>query len=106
MGDRRSTDLEDADFRDRREHERVILRPMNGHTKWVVAFVSTAIVVMLGALVRLDRAQVVQTSEAALAKATTNDKRIEVLATDVKGQLATLRDDVKEIKDLLKGERR
>lgn len=102
MIQRRSSDPDDADFRDSREYRGLMLRPRNGHTKWVVGVVSMAIVASLGTLVGLDRANIVRTGENALAKATANDKSIEVLATDVKGQLSKLDEDVGEIKALLK----
>lgn len=102
---RRSTDPDDADFSNKRELQ-LTLRPMNGHTKWVVGVVSMAIVAALGTLIGLDRAHLVRTSEAALAKATANDKSIVVLATDVKGQLLRLEEDVGEIKELLREQAR
>ena len=101
---RRNTDPEDSDFRERREVQLLTVRSMNGHTKWVVGVVSMAIVAALGGLVGLDRAQMVRTGESALAKATINEKRVEVLATDVQGKLSRLQDDVKEIKTLLQEE--
>jgi hypothetical protein len=77
---------------------------MNGHTKWVVGVVSMAIVAALGTLVSLDRMQLVTTSENALAKSTANERKIEVLATDVQGKLSRLQEDVREIKTLLQEE--
>lgn len=56
---RRATDSEQEDYRSQRHIlDPVVLRPLNGHTRWIVAAVGAAILSLAGWGILNDRAQI------------------------------------------------
>lgn len=74
------------------------VKALNGHTKWVVTVVSTALVVALGTLALSERDQLHETAERALEKTYVNETNIAVINTNLLQIQATL----EEIKTAVK----
>ena len=87
---RRATDSDESDYR----RERSMLRPLNGHVKWVVASVSAMGLTALVLLASSDRDRIDNAATAALAAAHSNEMRIAVIGTQLSQIQATL-DEIK-----------
>jgi hypothetical protein len=74
----------------------------SSHSKWVQWFVGISIVGLLGTLLALDREHVSSTAHAALLKATAVEKENAVLRERLDSQLESIREDVAEIKEMLR----
>ena len=66
----------------------------------------TALVGALGALVMLDRAHLSTTARNPLSKATANEKNLAVLTARVDARIGQIQEDVAEIRDILREEKK
>jgi hypothetical protein len=83
------------------EHPVARLIGTDSHTKWIVGFVSLAIVGLLGTLLKLDRDHISRDSREALLKATAVEMENAVLRERLDANFRAIREDLAEIKEKL-----
>ena len=84
------------------EHPLSRLVGEDSHRNWIVGVVSFAIVALLGGLISLDRDHVGTTADQALAKATAVEREHAVLKARLDSDLRAIKEDVAEIKQILR----
>ena len=90
----------------RSDHPLARLVGEDSHARWVVAIVSIALVSLVGSLLALDRDHVSTMAREALVKAIAVEKDNAVLKARLDSQLSAIRDDVAEIKEILRERRK
>lgn len=76
------------------------VKALNGHTRWVVTVVSTALVAALGTLALMDRAHIEQTAVEALDRARSNETNIAVINSNLVQIQATLQEIKTAVKEI------